>query len=65
MKIKIRNSKNLKKEKFKTFYLETENKKLQEIVQLDKEKSFITVGAKIMLDKNSPYLKFCNYKQRK
>jgi len=46
----------LRKEKLKTSYLETENKKLQEIVQLDKESAFITVGAKIILDKNSPYL---------
>ena len=46
----------LKKEKLKTSYLETENKELQEIVQLDKNSKFITVGAKIMLDKNSPYL---------
>ncbi len=46
----------LRKEKLKTSYLETENKKLQEIVQLDKKSAFITVGAKIMLDKNSPYL---------
>ena len=47
---------NLKKEKLKTSYLETENKKLQEIAQLDKDSAFITVGAKLMLDKNSPYL---------
>ena len=47
---------NLKKEQLNTSYLETENKKLQEIVQLDKKSPFITVGAKIMLDKNSPYL---------
>ena len=46
----------LKKEKLNTSYLETENKQLQEIVQLDKKLSFTTVGAKIMLDKNSPYL---------
>ena len=46
----------LRKEKLKTSYLETENKKLQEIVQLDKKSAFVTVGAKIMLDKNSPYL---------
>ena len=46
----------LKKEKFNTSYLETENKQLQEIVQLDKKLAFTTVGAKIMLDKNSPYL---------
>ncbi len=48
--------KELKKEKLRTSYLETENKKLQQIVQLDKKSAFITVGAKIMLDKNSPYL---------
>ena len=47
---------NLKKEKLKTSYLETENKKLQEIAQLDKDSAFITVGAKLILDKNSPYL---------
>ena len=46
----------LKKEKYNTSYLKTENKKLQEIVQLDKDSGFITVGAKIMMDKNSPYL---------
>ena len=46
----------LKKEKLDTSYLKAENKKLQEIVQLDKESAFITIGAKIMLDKNSPYL---------
>jgi len=46
----------LKEEKLKTSYLETENKKLQEVVELDKKSAFITVGAKIMLDKNSPYL---------
>ena len=46
----------LKKEKLKTSYLETENKKLQEIIQLEENSKFITAGAKIMLDKNSPYL---------
>lgn len=46
----------LRKEKLNTSYLETENKQLQEIVQLDKKSAFVTVGAKIMLDKNSPYL---------
>ena len=46
----------LKKEKFKTSYLETENRQLQEIAKLDKKLAFTTVGAKIMLDKNSPYL---------
>ena len=47
----------LKKQKLTTSYLETENKQLQEVVQLDKKSSFTTIGAKIMLDKNSPYLK--------
>ena len=46
----------LKKEKYNSSYLKTENKKLQEIVKLDKDSGFITVGAKIMMDKNSPYL---------
>ncbi len=46
----------LRKQKFNTSYLETENKQLQEAVQLDKKLAFTTVGAKIMLDKNSPYL---------
>mgnify|MGYP001347683326 FL=1 len=46
----------LKKQKFITSYLETENKQLQEVAQLDKKSSFETIGAKIMLDKNSPYL---------
>jgi len=46
----------LKKQKLKTSFLETENKQLQELVQLDKKSTFITVGAKIIFDKNSPYL---------
>ena len=46
----------LKKQKLDTSYLETENKQLQEILGLDKKLAFRTVGAKIMLDKNSPYL---------
>ena len=46
----------LKQQKLTTSYLETENKQLQEVVKLDKESSFTTVGAKIILDKNSPYL---------
>ena len=46
----------LKKEKLRTSYLEAENKQLQDVVQLEKKSSFITVGAKIMLDKDSPYL---------
>ena len=46
----------LKKQKFDNSYLETQNKQLQEVVELDKKLAFTTVGAKIMLDKNSPYL---------
>ena len=46
----------LKKEKLRTSFLETENKRLQEIINLEEDTSFITVSAKIMLDKNSPYL---------
>tara|TARA_Y100001970_G_scaffold206445_1_gene251415 strand:- start:7598 stop:8458 length:861 start_codon:yes stop_codon:yes gene_type:complete len=46
----------LKREKLRTSFLEAENKKLQEVIQLEKNTSFLTVGAKIMLDKNSPYL---------
>jgi len=53
LKLEVRE---LRKEKLNTSYLEAENKKLQEIVELDKKSAFITVGAKIMLDKNSPYL---------
>ena len=46
----------LKKQQLKTSFLETENRKLQEVVQLDKKSVFITLGAKVMMDKNSPYL---------
>ena len=46
----------LKKRKLETSFLETENKQLQELAALDKNQAFTTVGAKIMLDKNSPYL---------
>ena len=54
-KLKIEIEK-LRKDKLKNNYLETENRQLQEVVQLDKKSAFDTVGAKIMLDKNSPYL---------
>ncbi|OUW49410.1 MAG: rod shape-determining protein MreC [Candidatus Pelagibacter sp. TMED196] len=46
----------LQKNRFDTLYLQTENNKLQEVLDLDKTTSYTTVGAKIMLDKNSPYL---------
>ena len=46
----------LKKNKLSNSFLQTQNKKLQEVVQIEEKLSFTTVGAKIMLDKNSPYL---------
>ena len=46
----------LRKQKLNTSYLKTENKQLQETLQIDEKLAFTTVGAKIMLDKNSPYL---------
>tara|TARA_B100001175_G_scaffold309020_1_gene310194 strand:+ start:4850 stop:5722 length:873 start_codon:yes stop_codon:yes gene_type:complete len=46
----------LEKDRFDTLYLQTENNQLQEVLNLDKTTSYSTVGAKIMLDKNSPYL---------
>ncbi len=46
----------LEKDRFDTLYLQTENNQLQEVLELDKTTSYSTVGAKIMLDKNSPYL---------
>ena len=39
----------LKKNELKSSYLETENERLQEIYQLDKDSAFITLGAKIIL----------------
>jgi len=46
----------LEKDRFDTLYLQTENNKLQEVLDLDKTTAYSTIGAKIMLDKNSPYL---------
>ena len=46
----------LEKDRFDTLYLQTENNQLQEVLDLDKTTAYSTVGAKIMLDKNSPYL---------
>ena len=46
----------LKKNKLSNSFLQTQNKKLQEVVQIEEKLSFTTVVAKIMLDKNSPYL---------
>ena len=47
---------NLEKKEFETAYLKTENKQLQDVIQLDEKSAYTTVGAKIMFDKNSPYL---------
>tara|TARA_Y100000817_G_scaffold306455_1_gene291692 strand:- start:451 stop:1305 length:855 start_codon:yes stop_codon:yes gene_type:complete len=46
----------LKERKFENLYLETENKKLQEILNIEKESVFQTTTAKVIIDKNSPYL---------
>jgi len=46
----------LKNKDFQTLYLQTENKRLQDIIQLEKKSAFTTVAAKVILDKNSPYL---------
>jgi len=46
----------LKSKKLETLYLETENKKLQNILQLEKDSPFTVVNAKVILDKSSPYL---------
>ena len=46
----------LKNKDFQTLYLQTENKRLQDIIQLEKKSAFTTIAAKVILDKNSPYL---------
>jgi rod shape-determining protein MreC len=46
----------LKNKDFQTVYLQTENKRLQDIVQLEKKSVFTTIAARVILDKNSPYL---------
>jgi len=46
----------LKNKDFRTLYLQTANKRLQDIIQLEKKSAFTTVVAKVLLDKNSPYL---------
>jgi rod shape-determining protein MreC len=48
--------KELKSKDFQTLYLQTANKRLQDIIQLEKKSAFTTIAAKIILDKNSPYL---------
>ena len=46
----------LKNKDFQTSYLQTENKRLQDIIQLEKKSAYTTITAKVILDKNSPYL---------
>jgi rod shape-determining protein MreC len=46
----------LKNKDFQTLYLQTANKRLQDIIQLEKKSVFTTIAAKVILDKNSPYL---------
>ena len=46
----------LKHKDFQTLYLQTANKRLQDIIQLEKKSAFTTIAAKVILDKNSPYL---------
>ena len=40
----------------KLLYLRTENNKLQNVLKLEKESPYKAVNAKVILDKNSPYL---------
>ena len=53
LKIKLEK---LKNKDFQTLYLQTENKRLQDIIQLEKKSTFTTIAARVILDKNSPYL---------
>ncbi len=46
----------LKNKDFQILYLQTANKRLQDIIQLEKKSAFTTIVAKVLLDKNSPYL---------
>ena len=46
----------LKHKDFQTLYLQTANKRLQDIIQLEKKSAFTTIAAKVILDKDSPYL---------
>lgn len=47
----------LENKKFQTEFLLTENKNLKEIIDTESEKNYSTVISKIILDKDSPYLK--------
>jgi len=46
----------LKNKNFETLYLRTENNKLQNVLKLEKESPYKAVNAKVIIDKNSPYL---------
>ena len=46
----------LRNKDFQTLYLQTANKRLQDIIQLEEQSAFTTITAKVILDKNSPYL---------
>ena len=46
----------LKSKNYETLYLKTENDRLQNVLKLEKESPYKVVNAKVILDKNSPYL---------
>ena len=46
----------LKSKNFQSSFLEAENNKLQDVLELEKKSPFSVVNAKVILDKNSPYL---------
>tara|TARA_B100000424_G_C22879016_1_gene467948 strand:- start:307 stop:1164 length:858 start_codon:yes stop_codon:yes gene_type:complete len=46
----------LKSKNFQSSFLETENSKLQSVLELKKKSPYTVVNAKVILDKNSPYL---------
>ncbi len=46
----------LRRQELDNSYLQTQNKQLNAVVKLNEEFDFTTVSAKIMFDKNSPYL---------
>ena len=46
----------LKNKNLQSLYLQTENNKLQNVLQLEKESPYTVVNAKVILDKGSPYL---------
>ncbi len=46
----------LKSKDFQTSFLEAENNKLQDVLGLEKKSPYSVINAKVILDKNSPYL---------